>query len=611
MNWLKDLSDVYEKNEPLAGIYQKGRYGEPLILLPVYHTTMAAQITIILDKEGRFLRADTVAEEEKLTVVPVTELSASRSTNVAPMPLCEYLKYLARDYADFLPIGQQREREKGRYVKYMRQLFAWVKSEYNHPKVQAICRYLWKAEIIQDLTASGCLKLGQDGKFDTGQKIQGIPQADAFIRFIVIDRGQKDMGGLEKMGEAERCWMDRSLQEMYIRYVRAGQKARTLSCVSGEKTAVTYLHPKKIRNESDNTKLISANDKRGGYLKRRFGCREQDFAVGYEESQKAHNALKWLIRRQGRHYGSLCMVAWETEGMEIPPWEWSERGAESQEGHKERAPQGDVCIAAFDSASKGRLAIVAYERLPGSVWAENMRRWQTECGWLYPDGYRTLGVEEMARMLYGDDSRGYFEIKKKPEDVYKMLWKRLYPCVLHREPLPGDLLRLAVARASMPCRYANQKNWVLLLSLACALMKKHYLDAGGREALGLTLKEACTERSYLYGRLLAVADRIESLACQRGEMCMTNAKRYMEQFSRAPYQTWGHLYRKAMFYLPHLEEEKAVVCEGLIRKILSKFEEGDLEKGKPLLGWYLLGYYHQANALRAMGKERREDKKDE
>jgi CRISPR-associated protein Csd1 len=50
----------------------------------------------------------------------------------------------------------------------------------------------------------------------------------------------------------------------------------------------------------------------------RFKTKDKDsgyneaMSIGYETSQKIHNALKWIIRRQGYVRGGLCIVTWES-----------------------------------------------------------------------------------------------------------------------------------------------------------------------------------------------------------------------------------------------------------------------------------------------------------
>ena len=83
----------------------------------------------------------------------------------------------------------------------------------------------------------------------------------------------------------------------------------------------SYLHSKKIRNEGDGAKLISSNDEANFTFRGRFVTKEQAFSIGNETSQKMHNALKWIIRRQGKSFDSLTMVTWESDMKSMPPWD--------------------------------------------------------------------------------------------------------------------------------------------------------------------------------------------------------------------------------------------------------------------------------------------------
>ena len=40
--------------------------------------------------------------------------------------------------------------------------------------------------------------------------------------------------------------------------------------------------------------------------------------VGFEVTQKAHSALRWLIARQGRRDGDQAIVAWAVSGITVP-----------------------------------------------------------------------------------------------------------------------------------------------------------------------------------------------------------------------------------------------------------------------------------------------------
>ena len=38
--------------------------------------------------------------------------------------------------------------------------------------------------------------------------------------------------------------------------------------------------------------------------------KKQAFSVSYDFSQKIHNALKWLMKKQGKRYGGLNVAIW-------------------------------------------------------------------------------------------------------------------------------------------------------------------------------------------------------------------------------------------------------------------------------------------------------------
>ena len=66
VNWISELCDIYDKNSNHVGEYlpNKGKKGKeriPVVLLPVFHTTVAAQITVDIDVNGSFLGAQRVA----------------------------------------------------------------------------------------------------------------------------------------------------------------------------------------------------------------------------------------------------------------------------------------------------------------------------------------------------------------------------------------------------------------------------------------------------------------------------------------------------------------------------------------------------------------------
>ena len=81
-NWGQELIDLYDKNQDQIGVMEY-RGEIPYTLLPLYHSTLEAQITVTIYQDGTFLRAEVVDPGDKMTVIPVTEKSGSRTSGSA------------------------------------------------------------------------------------------------------------------------------------------------------------------------------------------------------------------------------------------------------------------------------------------------------------------------------------------------------------------------------------------------------------------------------------------------------------------------------------------------------------------------------------------------
>lgn len=123
----------------------------------------------------------------------------------------------------------------------------------------------------------------------------------------------------------------------------------------------------------------------------------------------------------------------------------------------------------------------------------------------------------------------------------------------------------------------------------------------------MALDETCCRRDYLYGRLLALADRIEYRTFEKENGRETNAKRYMNAFSQHPYRTWKILEEKLGAYWGQLKVTERLFYQRLLDEICEMFQIEEFENDKPLNGLYLLGFHNQSYAL----KKKREDSENE
>lgn len=656
MNWVSALCDLYDKNQDLAGVYEErkkkdGSEAAPLILLPVSHITVTAQITVTLDENGNFLGAKTVPEEDKLTVIPVTEASGSRTAGKAPHPYCDNLKYLAGDFIAYYRNDKKKDLSEY-YQLYIEALKNWAEFPYSHEKVKALYRYLSKKSLIRDLVNAEILKVDEDGYLVEAEKIQKVSQVDAFVRFRVERRLPEGVNLLEdeKGSFISECWLDRSLQNTYIEYYEAQSPQKDLCYLSGEIEQTASFHPKKIRNEGDGAKLISANDETNFTYRGRFEKKEEAFSIGYETSQKAHNALKWIIRKQGYLRDGLCIVIWESNLLSMPDVFcdtdqisdtaqeedlWGDEETEEIYDHNTGEVQASrfraalagygrriddtsrMFVLSLDAATTGRLALTGFQELESSRYLANMAYWFETCCWHQikfkeKKFYHYLGMPgagDIAEILYGSEQNGFLSLSNKPK-LYAEVCKRLLPCIINRKPIPKDWIDAAILKASSPLSFGSVWNWQKTLSLACSFVKKQRYEET-KEEWSVSLDKKNQDRNYLYGRLLALAEQVESLTFDKDDNRETNAMRLMSAFSRRPYQTWMILEEKLEPYFRQLKPEVRFSKKRDMNEVFELFQKGDFEKDEKLNGLYLLGYHNQAYQWMNHEKKNNAEKEEE
>lgn len=592
MSWTNELYKVYELASNAESLDNEKH------ILPISHSTSNAQIELTISESGEFVNACTIEKENAETIIPVTEDSCARGNGVYPMPLADKLVYIAGDYSEY---ANGKNAENSKYFNaYMAGLKKWAESEYTHKSVKAIFTYLEKRELMKDLIESNVLVLDENTNrlLDTA-KIAGIQQADSFVRF--------------RVGNSE-TWLDKTLYDCFDKLNQNNMKNIKLCYATGKEVPVTYKHPAKIRNSGDKAKLISSNDERGFTYRGRFSNKEEAISVGYEFSQKMHNALKWLIVKQGISMGSLTLVVWAS-GLKFIPNPLSsmnEYGEEEEEeeydsvanyrermkkyifGHSGQFSADDnAMIIILDAAITGRLSISEYSEINASQYLENIAKWHSDTVWLQFDSknkrnkYDSFSVKNIATYAFGTEQGDFVKCK---EEVLHDTVLRLLPCITARKKLPKDIMTTLYMRASNPLSY-NKYNFTRVLETACGMIQKYYIDYDvkrGREYMAYD--QNINDRSYLFGCLLAIADKAESDTYDKADSRVTNAKRYWNAFSQRPAQTWKIIEERLRPYLNKLG--KAEVKYSIwINEILDKLDAEQFNNSK-LEPLYLLGYHN-------------------
>lgn len=633
MSWIEELYRTYENCsniEETPSINGK-RAKKPL--LPLYHKLQNSHIEVILDRDANFIDANLIVDKnDQEIIIPCTEKSSARTNGEEPHPLCDKIQYCAKDY-----LG-----EKKYYLSYSSLLQSWANSNFSHPMVKIVSKYINQGTLYYDII--GTKK--QFGKPDDDL-------ADLLIRWKV-----------EVIGENEtRCWKNKDIFHSWQLYSESQASINDICMVTGDSKAIAINHPNRIRNSGDSARLISSNDKSEFTFLGRFKLNEvfingkkvkiaiQSASVSVEVSQKAHSALLWLIDRQSFRNGDQIIVSWAVSGQETPDLlvdslslfdetdeekiievtqlSYTDAGqtfarklTKKIAGYKsELKDVTKIVVMGLDSAGPGRLSITYYRELSNSEFLEKIEKWHTQMAWFFLEFFQNKTDKKKKHsgyMVIAPAPRTIAEAcygKRLDDKLKKSTVERLLPCIVDGRQIPTDLVDSAVNRASNKIGIEHWE-WERTLSVACALYRCHSIrnsTNSTKNQYTMALETERTDRDYLYGRLLAVAEYLEEKALYlAGENRITNAARLMQRFSDQPFQTWLTIENGLDSYKTRLQSKrpnKLFFLKNLMGEIHSKFLPGDYEKEGRLTGLYLLGYHCQR--LELIQKNDKEEKESE
>lgn len=663
MSWMSKLYQTYEIGLGLD-------LSDETKLMPVSHTMQNAHINIVIDGDGNFKRAEVL--EKTQVVLPATEASAGRSGKAPPPhPLSDKIRYVAKDYSAF----------GGRFVsffnEYEKQLSQWCNSKHSHPKAEAVYKYISKGHVVSDLVSTSILFVDENGALLSNWNDNGDGKTPLIFKVLPPiskeKRRNKDISEIEQ-GEALVCWSvemgdgdpasetwkESSLQQSWIEYDAENGGESGFCYVLGKEKPISVNHPAKLRHTGDKAKLISSNDSSGFTFRGRFvdTSGSQAASVSFEVTQKAHNALRWLISRQGFRNDNQVFVTWAVSGKKLPEplnasWDLflqePDFGNEGPNyfkktnidhtidmgnsfatklkkyiaGYQAKLDVNEqIVIMGLDSATPGRMSIIYYRKLLASEFLKRIESWHLQFAW--PQRYALeipdpKGNDKTIRKTIWSVSSpvprmiaeaAYGNVLKSNDSLKKSVIERILPCIVDGRPFPKDLLDSAIRRACnrtikrLSEQYSNitseRNSWEKEMGVACALYKGFYLrhpKINERREYRMALEENRITRDYLYGRLLALAERIEETALRiGGEERPTTAARLMQRFSDHPFSTWRTIELALQPYIQRLQGSRTgflINRKKELDTIQALFVPDDFTSDKPLTGEFLLGYHCQ------------------
>lgn len=568
------------------------------VLLPLFHTNKRSSgndiIEITLNESSEFVDAQYMPKDSWI-IFPITEDSITRASGPAPHPLCDSFKYLSSVNID---------NHKG-YLEILEDWYHYSQSNNPCPELCIIRNYIKEADIIEDIKKS--IYMGKTPSMDK-YKLIYFEEKNEKVEKKTVDLEKIFITFKLELDRTTTVTKNRKLHQNYERYQKyvLNDKEQNICDISNIRQYCTVKH----RGLFGNSKMIGTSNSNWTYYGR-FKDKKEVISIGYETSQKIHNMLKYLIDnpRTCRYMGeNASLVNWfsddvgNNENIDIldeydinTPTKIASDFVMGDANHINENNQYYVLI--LDKISNGRISVKYFRELSKSDLYERIKYWYDTVSW---NAYsfdrkeyieKTFPLYRLSELAYGTENSGKMMCNSK---LKKVTMERLLPCIIDQKPFPRDIERRLFENATRRLSYSN--HWSSILAATCALIKKCNADYGNKNKreVGSMLDKENADRSYLYGRLLAIAEKVERDTYEANSSSrLTNAERLWSVFTRRPATTWMLLEDKLIPYYTKLaKNNRGAYYRMLIGEIMSTLEPM-AGNNKKLNENFVLGYYHQ------------------
>lgn len=603
------------------------------VLLPIFHTNKRSNngkdiIEVTLNEEGEFLRAKYL-EKNEVIIFPVTESSVARANDKAPHSLCDELSYITPAFS------------QEKYTSYIANLGKWSKFNDDNQKnivLTSVWNYLGKdtmlADVIAYLFPRSTYKVDANKILVSADGNNFALSSKDFVTFCVET----------KKGRNRDVSRDTDLHRAYIEFIENELKVlpEELCDISGLKMYCTKKH----RGLMGNAKLISVSNHIETYYGR-FDDGSSVTKVGYVTSQKIHNMLKYLLENNNtRHMldTSSRVVTWPS--VDLQDYNFNFMGeqtfskpedvddellfwGDTEEDYTINSKTAKVIndhihgkminsnstlyqdfdslrfyVLIIDKVSNGRISIKYFREIFMGNLTNRVSDWYATTNWQYGYGkYRkikTPSLSQLTTIAYGHFNKESKRIEMYDDALRKKTVERLLPSIVDGKKIPMDIVNKMMNNVSK--RIAYREGWEQLLNTACSVLKKYKWDYK-REEVTSKLDEMNKSRDYLYGRLLAVIEMIETTAMKEsGNKSVTNAEKLWATYIQSPQQTFGVLMKRIRPYIDRLKKKGQLYhyYDIMLTDLANAIDQLDLtvgQKKSKLNEDFVFGYYAQKKKI--------------
>lgn len=625
MSVLTNLLKCYEycEKEGLVDVHN----GEDTVLLPVYHQSITARknniLILTLDEKGNLLSADFAVDDE-VYIFPITEDSVARSGKIPPPhPLEDKMQYCISKISNGDKFKAYIEEFNNFYSYVMNS--SYVVNQKVKLFLSSIKTFLLNEknyEMILSKLSMNDLKQTKVSEIEYTDKKGNTVKYDFKDTFLCFEVKFKD-------GSYLKVDTFKELHEEFIKYIdeiSTSNNSQGTCNISGKCETITDKH----RGLMGTAKVISVSNNKETYFGR-FNVGTDIIKIGRKSSEKIHLILKFLLENQNSHThlaGTLFLVNWfsgdiknsiefDLTDNETDDDDYMEDDKQSPvseknllisraftRGAKKLNLKDEYYLMLIDKLNKGRFSIRYYKEMPNSQLVDNLEAWQKKCIWEKKNFKKNLyypWVPTLKKILlaaYGTERKESLTIDN--EGFKKDQFQKLVVSLLEGRSVPSNIKNALAQNIRNRQRYDKTWNEVLNVSLAI-------LSEGKKEDNEMREKD-CQTRSYLFGRLLSVYDKLEYDVLQDkkqgsdkwSDIRATNAERYWNAFANKPDTTMGMLERSTKYCVEYMKShglggflvniEKA---KGEILELLDTEENRKYKTNTQLDNDFIFGYYAQ------------------
>lgn len=653
MSLLQKAYETYQNLSHVKGVFDLRDGYRPLV--PPYHLLKSIDIKVQVDINGNFVSACLLGklagnDKDFEGIIPVTDKSIATNNYLAnPHPLSNKLFVL-------IGLDTKMNRTDEGYNNYMDLLEEWAKSRFSHQSIRAIFKYMESNRLYSDLISHLVIPEIPEDKKNSWYKKFG----NAIVGWEVLGLPNNEKSCCFENQNLFNLFVDFITQKLQdeeqgLCYV-TGEK--TLLCKSHPMAVINLFGQAKLICASDQYEFGF----RGRLFNKKEETYNVGDIVSLKAhnviSWIFNNHGKIILSHgssdktfSGRSiFGNLCFLCWNTHGKEIPMEHFDSKNSEAlmfddigisqteivdvAEINKiyglkfKKALVGfkdefnvtdDIIMAVFTAMTPGRLSLVSYAELNALEYIQLLEDWYSTMAFFRLKFYDKKlvikvfppSIYDICLAMYGvEDNSGKLDIiDKSMKTISKVVGKTfetLNNCMIHKQPIPYYIVNRLAERASKLKLYSatsavkGTPNPEFILSVACAVIKKYYNEVMKGEYL-MTLQKDMNDRSYQFGRLLAVFDRAEqSMLKEKGRKRETNAMNMQSFYQQRPFYSMSLIHNMIKPYFKDMDPGLREWYKGQISEIMEKisaFPEKELDL--PLKETYLLGYYLQRKDMYA------------